>query len=300
MDKPTLIVEAILELVALVVVVGLWIGRPFRVVPRVLLSAVLLAPFICLFLYNLPSSMDRFNRRAQHVQAIQNSGDPNATDQFVDAAWAFIRDYPQSAQGYNDIMAGIEDYEGKGQTAKARLLAQKLIDFPTPAIQGYQPDQFKVWARGFLNRLDSFHKPMTIQFAAVDGREVNLASMRGRVVLVDFWATTCAPCVGELPRVYDVYNKFHNRGFEVIGISCDDHKDALLKFLKKTGYPWPQYFDGNPQGNNKFTAEFGIDGVPHIFLVDKKGLLRFDDVQVYDPTVTNSLDDKISTLLAEQ
>jgi thiol-disulfide isomerase/thioredoxin len=141
-----------------------------------------------------------------------------------------------------------------------------------------------------------------LQFTAVDGREVDLVGMRGKVVLVDFWATTCGPCIKELPRVKAAYDKFRGQGFEVIGISCDTDKEQLNKFLDEKGFPWPQYFDGKGFGN-KISQSFGIDGIPHMFLVDKKGLLRFDNVRASDKyhpkNDTTGFEEKISKLLAE-
>src|SRR6266478_8213925 len=76
-------------------------------------------------------------------------------------------------------------------------------------------------------------QPLAIQFEAIDGRQVDLAKMRGKVVLVDFWATWCPPCVREVPVVKAAYDKFHPRGFEVIGISLDDKKQDLLSFVNE-------------------------------------------------------------------
>jgi len=127
--------------------------------------------------------------------------------------------------------------------------------------------------------------------------------MKGKVVLVDFWSTTCVPCVAELPRVKAAYDKYNPQGFEVVGISCDTDKDELASFIKEKGFPWPQYFDGKQQEQNKFAQGFGIDGIPHMFLVDKKGCLRFDNVQARDNVHakgdTTSFEEKISKLLAE-
>ena len=107
----------------------------------------------------------------------------------------------------------------------------------------------------------------------------------------------------EIPNVKAAYDKFHGQGFEVIGISCDTDKERLNKFLKEKGILWPQYFDGKQQGDNKFTVEFGVDGIPHMFLVDKKGLLRFDNVRAYDKYhpkgETIGFEETISKLLAE-
>jgi len=139
---------------------------------------------------------------------------------------------------------------------------------------------------------------VTIRFTAVDGREVDLSKLRGKVVLVDFWGTHCGPCVAELPRVKTAYEKFHDQGFEVIGISCDTDKKELEDYVQQHGIPWPQYFDGHQQSDNKFTVAFGIDGIPHMFILDTNGCLRFDDVRAKG--AKTNFEDKIKSLLDEQ
>src|SRR5471030_1254825 len=68
-------------------------------------------------------------------------------------------------------------------------------------------------------------KPLDLKFTAVDGKKVDLADMRGKVVLIDFWATWCPPCRAEVPDVVATYKKYHDQGFEVVGISLDQDKD---------------------------------------------------------------------------
>lgn len=235
-----------------------------------------------------------FKWRDEQLMEIANSGASNATDKLVEGAWRLVKDYPNRANGYQAIMMATEDYEFEDKLDKARTLANELISSSAP-------ERFKLWAKGFLNRLDSQDKLISIQFTAMDGRKVDLAKMKGKVVLVDFWATTCGPCIAELPRVKKAYDKFHGQGFEVIGISCDTDKKQLERFLKEKKYPWPQYFDGKQQTDNKFARAFGIDGIPHMFLVDKKGFLRFDNVRAIATHAKNdtSFEEKISALLAE-
>ena len=117
---------------------------------------------------------------------------------------------------------------------------------------------------------DASGKSLELKFTAVDGREVNLASLRGKVVLVDFWATWCPPCRGEVPNVVAAYKKLHDKGFEIIGISLDQDKDALLAFIKSNNMTWPQYFDGKGW-ENAISHKNGVDSIPAMWLIDKQG-----------------------------
>jgi thiol-disulfide isomerase/thioredoxin len=116
-------------------------------------------------------------------------------------------------------------------------------------------------------------KPVDLKFTAADGQPVDLANLRGKVVLVDFWASWCGPCMGEMPNVVKTYGSLHDKGFEIVGISLDQEKDAMEGALKSQHMTWPQYFDGGGW-KNKFATEFGIQSIPAAWLIDKKGMLR--------------------------
>jgi len=117
----------------------------------------------------------------------------------------------------------------------------------------------------------------------VEGKPFNLAAYKGKVVLVDFWATWCGPCVAELPNVMQAYEKHHANGFEIIGISLDSDQAKLDKFTKEKKLPWQQYFDG--QGwNNKLSTKYGVNSIPATYLLDGEGKiiaknLRGDDLE---------------------
>ena len=134
-------------------------------------------------------------------------------------------------------------------------------------------------------------KPFDLKFTATDGSEVDFAKLRGKVVLIDFWATWCGPCVAEVPNVVATYKKLHDKGFEIVGISLDSDKAKLDAFVKEKGMPWHQFFDG--QGwKNEISTKFGINSIPAMWLVDKKGM-------VVSTNAREDLEDKVTKALAE-
>ncbi len=107
----------------------------------------------------------------------------------------------------------------------------------------------------------------------LDGSPIRLSDYRGRVVLLDFWATWCGPCIAELPNVKRVYQKYHDRGLEILGISLDSDRKALADFVKKEGLTYPQVFDGKAW-QTEIAKAYGVWSIPSVFLIDREGILR--------------------------
>jgi peroxiredoxin len=128
-------------------------------------------------------------------------------------------------------------------------------------------------ARDLLNRQWSVGTIPELKAIAIDGREVDLAAFRGKVVLLNFWATDCPPCVAELPELKDAYLKFKAEGFEVIGISLDRDKTAVQKLIKKLGIPWPIICEGEAF-MGKVAKDFGIGWIPQNWLLDRQGRVQ--------------------------
>jgi thiol-disulfide isomerase/thioredoxin len=119
-------------------------------------------------------------------------------------------------------------------------------------------------------------KPLELKFTAADGREVDVSKLRGKVVLLDFWATWCGPCVAKMPEVIDIFKKYHDKGLEIVGVSLDEDKDTMQAFTRRKDMTWPQYFDGL-RFDNKISKGFDIDSIPAMWLLDKKGMLVSTD-----------------------
>jgi len=114
------------------------------------------------------------------------------------------------------------------------------------------------------------------------GKPLSIANYKGKVVLLDFWATWCGPCRAEVPNVVAVYNKYHSKGFEIIGISLDRQPDKakLESYTKENKMPWPQFFDGQ-FWNNKLSTKYGVRSIPATYLLDGEGKIigKGDDIR---------------------
>ena len=175
-------------------------------------------------------------------------------------------------------------FELFGNTAKCVALINQLkADFPETA-PGKQAD-------AILKMIVQMENAKKIQASLVvgaafprftetdaTGKPLSLESYRGKVVLVDFWATWCGPCVAELPNVLAAYRTYHDRGFEIIGISLDKDPEALSAFIKDHDMSWPQYFDGRGW-ENKLAVKYGIRSIPTTFLLDGKDRIVARDLR---------------------
>ncbi|MCJ7583136.1 MAG: carboxypeptidase regulatory-like domain-containing protein [Candidatus Aminicenantes bacterium] len=107
----------------------------------------------------------------------------------------------------------------------------------------------------------------------LNGSSIQLSDYLGKVVLLDFWAVWCAPCLVELPYIKAVYKKYHVEGFEIIGINMDADKKKVEDYVKKEGLEYPQLFDGKIW-ETEIAKEYGIWSIPHVYLIDREGVIR--------------------------
>lgn len=152
-----------------------------------------------------------------------------------------------------------------------------------------------------LKRLDMLGKPATeIIGRDVDGRQIKLSDLKGNVVLVDFWATWCPPCVTAMPELQAVQAKFEDQGFVILGVNLDAHRDdvdglakatpIVKEFLLHTRASWPNILLGEPLAGDP-TESYGVDEIPASFLISREGKVVHVELRGAD------LEKAIATLL---
>jgi len=184
------------------------------------------------------------------------------------AAEAFFQAAPKDERGSQILaaLAGQSDDPAK-QSALYKRILKDYPDSPSAKM-----------VEGKLKRLDSVGKPFDLEFTdAVKGSEVSMKTLKGKVVVVDFWATWCGPCVAEMPNMKKLYAEYKDKGVEFIGVSLDQPKeagglDALKKFVAEHEITWPQYYQGKGWESD-FSRSWGINSIPAVFVVDADGKL---------------------------
>jgi thiol-disulfide isomerase/thioredoxin len=205
----------------------------------------------------------KLNDAQRRAMEKRDEGLPAVLKEFESGVRAVMKEYPKSPMPWQALFAIVNNTDPETQKRLlAEIVESKVADEETVAR-----------AKGLLKAIGSVGRPLELTYTAIDGRKVDVQKLKGKVVLVDFWATWCGPCMGELPHVVETYNKYHDKGFEIVGISLDTSKAALEGVLEKYKMTWPQYFDGERWGN-KFVIEYNVSEVPTMWLVDKTGKLR--------------------------
>jgi thiol-disulfide isomerase/thioredoxin len=211
------------------------------------------------------------------LETAQHAGTPAAYDDVEKHIEAYQKQFVGAKIGTASGMAILRSEQltllkqAGDQTRYDALLARLITDSDPEVVELAKKAQADEKATA-----DLATKPVDLSFTALDGSTVDLAKMRGKVVLIDFWATWCGPCREETPDVVAAYQKYHAQGFEIVGISLDQNKAALTKYIADAKMPWPQYFDGKGW-DNAISNRFGIRSIPAMWLVGKDGKLVTQD-----------------------
>jgi peroxiredoxin len=114
----------------------------------------------------------------------------------------------------------------------------------------------------------------------IEGKRIDLADYAGKVVLIDFWATSCAPCVAEFPNLKQLYKEHHEKGLEIVGVSFDDGPETVQAYVPRAKLPWRMVMNDSTEG--VISHRFKTRTIPALFVVDRKGQIAQVDVRGND------------------
>lgn len=192
----------------------------------------------------------------------------------IPAVEAFAKKFPKddrAGQLLFQIASSLQD-----EKKKIEIEDKLLKDFPDSPFIGM--------IKGARRQREAIGKPFELEFTdAVKGKPISMKDLKGKVVVLDFWATWCGPCVGEMPNMKKLYSEYKDKGVEFIGVSLDQPEDegglkALKEFVAENEIPWPQYYQGKGW-ESEFSANWGINSIPAVFVVDPKGKLYSVDAR---------------------
>jgi thiol-disulfide isomerase/thioredoxin len=154
---------------------------------------------------------------------------------------------------------------------------RRLLTTVRPIFAASKNEQIQVWVIGYdiaLTHLVLEGVEFELEAVLIDGTKINLKDYRGKVVVLDYWATWCGPCIGEMPSLKRFYEGWHeSRGVELIGISVDEDLDALKAFIEKEQLPWLHASEKLSKEQNlpDSRQKYNINAYPTTILIDQKG-----------------------------
>lgn len=137
------------------------------------------------------------------------------------------------------------------------------------------PAGLKAAAAKLLSGVKPFQigAPVQLEFTSIDSEQINLTALRGKVVVLHFWATYNAQTCSEALKLKTLYGKFKDKGFEVLGVCLDEKKNDLRQFVASRRLPWPQHWDGRGW-KDEVATQFEVNFIPQLWLMDRQGVLR--------------------------
>jgi thiol-disulfide isomerase/thioredoxin len=186
----------------------------------------------------------------------------------------FLKLSPRDPRGADLLQTAIDHTQ---DAAKRSSLVERLT-------REYPDSSYAAMLRGPREPGEWVGKPFDLEFVdAISGTPISMKKLKGKVVVIDFWATWCGPCVAEMPKMKELYARYSSQGVEFIGVSLDQPAEEgglqkLVSFVQENGIAWPQYYQGNGW-KSAFSSSWKINSIPRVFVVDPQGKLYSIDAR---------------------
>jgi glutathione peroxidase-family protein len=235
-------------------------------------------------LHAMNDYLKRYGNPVEYAQEI--------IDQFI----AFIKEH-ESYTEYSSrlfVMFFQESLEGVDAKHSTQLLATFLGQV-IPIFESSPDLETQQYARqlsGAERRGNLIGNELEFESVLIDGTTINVKDLRGKVVLVNFWATTCGPCRAKFPSMKELYEKYKPQGFEIIAYSCGDDDETLKAFVEREQHPWlvGSLLMSRRGGIKDYYEFYGIRGIPTTFLLDREGIVRFMMVGASDELLNREVE----------
>ena len=224
------------------------------------------------YLAEFPNRQRSLLARMRHAQTLVKSDNPALALKVLD-------EYKAYNLAHQRELVRAEALAALGRVDEAKSLMREWMIAPESQNQ-QQRTMFE--ARKLLDRIESLNVPAPNfdTYAYNNGEQVSLEGFRGKVLLVDFWKSTCNPCMTELPKIADLYDLHHADGFEVFAVNMDTNVNSMEQAMEIIGADWPVYHDGL-RYDGELAQLFGVTRCPHTVLIDRDGIVRAVDIR-YD------------------
>jgi thiol-disulfide isomerase/thioredoxin len=202
---------------------------------------------------------------------------------------AFLREEPNSEPALFGAIDELFASPNVGQTSLsvmlqvAQILESRSMEAAAKVYAKIQQEvtKFPQFAEEVTETIESFGKrraligqPFVVEGVTLEGSPFDWSKYQGKVVLVDFWATWCRPCLEEMPNIRRNYDQYHDQGFEVVGINLDDNRQQVDQFFALQKFPWATVLSPDPNNvgfDHPLAVKCGLKAIPFLVLVDRDG-----------------------------
>ncbi|MCB9019294.1 MAG: redoxin domain-containing protein [Chitinophagales bacterium] len=205
-------------------------------------------------------------------------------DAMIDSFYAYVANFADTTKELTNKIVALENllYDRQFEIIKEKAApiiatgdtSNVYVRELTSKVNRYQQIMDEEAANSFLGKTAT-----DLNLPDPDGKPIQLSSLRGKYVLLDFWASWCAPCRKENPNLVALYEQYKDKGFTVYSVSLDDNRDAWMQAIRSDKLSWPSHVSQLQKWNSSAAAAYNVTGIPASFLLDTNGVVIAENIR---------------------